>query len=380
MKRMPRAAWVAMAAGAVVLLSVVGFILLRRRAPADDVAAGPGVGSTDGWAQPLHTPAFTGDSAKLERTVIVPTLDTPMPPGKNVIWCSSFQVAWNRLKDDVIKEPIKVRNAQAVADRLNNAPQSEADLDPESFYAAAGITPEVIARIQREMATRFPNVPKPEFDVAPGWAVAYAYLAAGAKFTIPFFENDERFEFEDSSGRKTAVTSFGLRGKDTYAYEELHRQVAVLYCKMEGPGPLSQFVVDPCRTSNPNQVILACIPAKASLSEMLSDLAGKIGAESRSDDNRLGLEETLLVPNLVFDVTHRFRELEGPELVLAFQMVRFRLDRSGAELASEARLVCPAVPRHLLFDRPFLIVMRKRGAQHPFFVMWVDNAELLCKP
>jgi hypothetical protein len=23
--------------------------------------------------------------------------------------------------------------------------------------------------------------------------------------------------------------------------------------------------------------------------------------------------------------------------------------------------------------------MKKRGAQHPFFVMWVDNAELLCK-
>jgi hypothetical protein len=33
-----------------------------------------------------------------------------------------------------------------------------------------------------------------------------------------------------------------------------------------------------------------------------------------------------------------------------------------------------------IFDRPFLIVVKKRGAEHPFFVMWVDNAELLCKP
>ena len=28
---------------------------------------------------------------------------------------------------------------------------------------------------------------------------------------------------------------------------------------------------------------------------------------------------------------------------------------------------------------PFLIAMKRRGATHPFFVMWVDNAELLSK-
>jgi hypothetical protein len=35
-------------------------------------------------------------------------------------------------------------------------------------------------------------------------------------------------------------------------------------------------------------------------------------------------------------------------------------------------------PRHLRFDRPFLICVRKRepGAT-PFFLMWVDNAELM---
>jgi len=36
--------------------------------------------------------------------------------------------------------------------------------------------------------------------------------------------------------------------------------------------------------------------------------------------------------------------------------------------------------RRFVFDKPFLIVMKKRGAERPFFVMWVANAELLCKP
>jgi hypothetical protein len=30
-------------------------------------------------------------------------------------------------------------------------------------------------------------------------------------------------------------------------------------------------------------------------------------------------------------------------------------------------------------DRPFLIYMQKQDAEHPFFVMWADNAELLTR-
>ena len=48
------------------------------------------------------TETYSGSSELLERTVIVPTLDCPCPKNKNVIWCSSFQLAWNRMKDDII--------------------------------------------------------------------------------------------------------------------------------------------------------------------------------------------------------------------------------------------------------------------------------------
>ena len=65
----------------------------------------------EGWE--FHTPArqsslcptalaFDGDSKSLKQSVIIPTLDTPIPEGKNVIWCASFQMAWDRLKNDVI--------------------------------------------------------------------------------------------------------------------------------------------------------------------------------------------------------------------------------------------------------------------------------------
>ena len=62
---------------------------------------------------------------------------------------------------------------------------------------------------------------------------------------------------------------------------------------------------------------------------------------------------------------------------IAQQDILFRLNRSGAELKSEMRMYTLGGPTYYLFDRPFLVCLRKREAEHPYFVMWVDNAELL---
>src|SRR5262245_47301714 len=82
---------------------------------------------------------FDGASEQLRQTVVVPTLDSSIPEGKSVIWCASFQLAWNRLKEDVVKGPVRLANAQPLADLLNRADGSEDDLDRDSVYAAAGL-------------------------------------------------------------------------------------------------------------------------------------------------------------------------------------------------------------------------------------------------
>ncbi len=352
--------------------------------------------------------AYEGDSTGLEHTVIVPTLDTPMPPGKNVIWCSSFQVAWNHLKDDVIKAPVRVANAEEIADRLNRAPQSEADLPEGSYYATAGFVSDgIVETIQEEMAGRFPSAAKPTFEgLLPDAIVAYAYLTAGVKFTIPFFDSDEPLMFQDSTGAEVTVSSFGIRPEDHDAYRRLREQAKVLYVRhhesreqyekaTEERGhvpPPAEFAIDPCKDSSPNQIVLARIEPKASLAETLVDLQEKIGEYvSEGSFDRLIVSDVLLIPNSHWKIDHHFAELEGADKLLlnpgfelywierARQAIDFKLDRSGAELISETKVMAEAMPRYFLFDRPFLIYLKKRGAEHPFFVMWVDNAELLCK-
>src|SRR5437773_700065 len=57
-----------------------------------------------------------GSSELIRDTVIVPTLDSLIPEGKSAIWCVSFQLAWNYLKDDVAKGPVQLVGAQPLAD------------------------------------------------------------------------------------------------------------------------------------------------------------------------------------------------------------------------------------------------------------------------
>ena len=325
--------------------------------------------------------AFDGDSKDLKQSVIIPTLDAPMPDGKNVVWCATFQMAWDRLKDDVIGGPVRVANAEAVADRLNKAVVADNDLPDGSYYAAAGFAKDGIAeKIRREMPERFQKQPM-DLDDKQAVILAYAYLRANVPFTLPFFDNDEEFRFADGRGQKTRVSSFGLRPKDESKYRDLRDQVEVLYLghRDKTSGQPSEFALDLCRDSKPNQVVLACIPKNTTLLATLMDVEKKIAEGPPSDDDRrFASNSQLLVPNLNWNISNHFAELEGPDKQLlnakfrglwiktALQTIDFRLDRSGVELQSESKIAAACADPNFCFDRPFLIVVKKRGASGPF--------------
>ena len=342
---------------------------------------------------PPHS--FDGRSEDLTQTMIVPTLDTPIPEGRSAIWCASFQVAWKQFESDVVRGPVRIRDADVAVERLNRSGVSGADLPPDSLFAAAGLVRDgIVGTIRRGMAERFPGVPPPEISAPADAAVAYAYLQSAIRFPIPFFENPSPFTFTDSAGTPTEVRSFGLRPGDHGGYDRLREQVDVLFCDHAGPdgGKVETFAVDLCKDSSPDQIILARIGRSGTLADALVDLRRRIAASpSAGYQRRLGPNDTLLVPEMNWGVDHRFRELEGRDKVLldgpvaglyldtARQVIRFRLDRSGVRLASESTIQYKSSPRDFHFDRPYLIVMQKRGASHPYFVMWVEDAELLSR-
>jgi hypothetical protein len=110
-----------------------------------------------------------------------------------------------------------------------------------------------------------------------------------------------------------------------------------------------------------------------------------------------GSGDTLAVPKLNFDLRGDFPALEGLVLLPSpaahvknlktksvKQLVRFQLNEKGAILKSEAVITMRTSivferrePHVMIFDRPFLILMKRQNSDHPYFALWVGNASLL---
>jgi len=342
-----------------------------------------------------RTRTFSDSTEGLAQTVVVPTLDTPCPPGRNVIWCSSFQLAWNEIRDTVIRAPLEVPAAADVAARLNAAKESVADLDTNSVYAAGGWVHEGIReRIRREMAAEFPSHEVPDFNDYNSGILAYSYLTVQVSFKHPFRQVHDGLMFTDSHGNETKVGGFGLWRAYLRRYKDAREQMEILYAQRDAndSGELTECALDLCRHSKPYQVVVANIEPKGSLAETLEYLHTRMASFEKppyyGEDRRFGANDELRIPEMFWRIDHRFRELIGKvvansappmPIVEALQTIEFRLDRSGVVLESDSRMAVASAPRYFEFNRPFLVYVKKRDAERPFFVMWVDNAELLVR-
>jgi hypothetical protein len=345
------------------------------------------------------------DSNDLTQTAFVATLDSNLPANKNVIWCATFQMAWDKLKNDIIKEPVKLIDAQDLANQMNRSEFPPENLDADSYYAAAGFVEDgIIEKVKADMAKRFPDEPAPVFNAGYYTLVnpilTYAYLNANIQFKNLFYTYKKPFTFESSNREKTNVTAFSCANERDVNYYKVRDQIIVLYFERGKDINSNYFAVDLCAYTQPYQVILALMPQKNTFQEMISDVENKIA--SYKNYFRFGplfnQTDNLIVPDVIANITHDYKEFIkkniGNEpwkskryfIFDAQQTIDFSLGKSGAVIKSQAKgggggmMGGASEPRYMYFNRPFLIYSKKRQPDaKPFFVMWIDNAELLKK-
>jgi len=322
------------------------------------------------------TPSLQADTSGLAGTTVVAALDSPLPPGKNAIWCGSFLAAWQRI-EELVGAPVQFGETAAIRATSASSPASSDWLpDGDSYSRAGWIRDGVVADIQREMARLFPGCSTPTFPLLPqDAAVAYGFSQCSMRFPVAYFDSTEPMPFIDFEGRSTPVRTFGVRMSDANGALEQRNQARVLFNSGGADG--HEFALDLCRTSTQVQIVFARIGKADTLARMIAnvhDMTAHAGPRSRVP--MLLPMDVMLVPNMNWQIAHHF--LSKDFLAQVIQDTRFRLDRHGVELKSEATMSLVGGGADVYAGSgPFLVYITRRDAPVPFLAVWIETAELL---
>ena len=315
-------------------------------------------------------------ASDLQRTAVVPTLDTPIIAGTNLIWCGTFQLAWNEL-GDLVDEEIHISPEHPMVAKLNRKELTHADLDETTYFVTAGI-PGSRLYSQSGSATPPPASLATLSQFSQPIASAYAYLAVDLPFEWAFERLKHPLDFKG-----TKVKSFGIY---QYLESQERERRAATQLRIYDRAHEHDVIIELVTRQTGHRLILAMVPIQTTLADTIQSVQARIDT---SEPEQIGDGENLTIPLLDFDLTREYvelvnrplnvssRVLNGRPIGQATQNIRFKLDERGAHLRSAGSIAVFGIAPPLIFDKPFLIFLQYEGSDTPYFAAWIDNPELL---
>ncbi len=103
-----------------------------------------------------NKPISNIDSKNLKNTIFTPRLNQEIKTGQNVVYCSSFQLAWNELKDKIVHEAVRLENEPPLGSFLNDGLSNKDDVSADGYLAMAGFAGEnIVPRINNLLREKF---------------------------------------------------------------------------------------------------------------------------------------------------------------------------------------------------------------------------------
>ncbi|HEY0256685.1 MAG TPA: hypothetical protein VGC39_04510 [Candidatus Methylacidiphilales bacterium] len=333
------------------------------------------------------------DVSKLPDTEFLAHPDLPLDATKNILWCGTLQLAWNEAIN-LVGEKLQFITQPPEVDLLNQEDFTRADLDSASYVALADFEHNhVETEIRAALEKTFGGAASPELipptptNPGPYDFVAYAYLYKNLAFAHPFAKNEPL----DFSGHK--VKNFGFLTDKERLDPAVFDQVEI-----DDYASSDDFIITLQTKASDDQLILAKIAPGATMRATIAGVLQRIASRNGHYDTATK-RDFMAVPDLNFDLGKSFDELigltlkPGPNIKVknlvtseVKQLIRFQLNEKGAVLKSEAamtmvgsavQMIPPPPPYQLIFDKPFLILMKQAKSDQPYFTMWIGNASLL---
>ena len=331
------------------------------------------------------------DSNKLIKSIITPVLEEKIVPGKNIIYCSTLQIAWNKFCNDImLHNPVKFKNPPWYVNFLNKNMNNKSDLSNDSYYVAAGEGKDnIIAKINIELKQKFPNANDLDIKISENNFIVYSYLYKQLKFFKEFEVLDSPILFGNQFD-SNKVSGFGINkfdGDKLEKYEGLMNQVKIWYYD-EKYG----FIIELIPEKDLDSIFISTLKPLDNLIDTYKNIMTYI---TKGNSEELGDKDTLQIPKINFDLLHSYKELDNQEILNdgfggsylenLSQNIKFKLDEKGAILSSDTTMIgiikggAPLTNRKLIVNSPFILFLKQKNADLPYFVLYVDNIEFLEK-
>lgn len=316
-------------------------------------------------------------TSEYNRTKITPITEIEINNNENLIYCSSFKIAWDRL-NNLFEKPLKLDTNINWVNILNKTPK-DSSVDDKYLTAMAGFgKTDIVQKINSELNKKFGVSYQPNFELMEDDILSFSYLRKDIRFSARLDIIYPKMIFNN----KDKVSQFGLE-------HSFHKYRSILIHNYRNK---DDFIIELKATNKNEGVYLAKIKPGESLKATYDNVFKRINLKETDTLERF---DKLFIPYIKYDIKKEYYELYGRTFEKdsvekyttkrAIQIIDFDLNKNGISIKSLVEITEEAVAedvksREYIFDKPFLIILKEKDKQSPYFLMWVGNSELMIKP
>ena len=304
--------------------------------------------------------------SELKKTKFIPTLEHKISNDKNSVYCVTFLLAWEEIRNQ-INTPLTITNEYLDLKLLNHSTSFKNVLKSNEYKVSGEVDGDLIS--------------------------ARAEFNKSLPFELKLQSFNNKLTFD---GQK--ISSFGVNGYDN---NEQLNIVKIIYYKND-----NNFIIKLLPKEKEQEIILFKTEKSFNtIAEMTKEIEKlkEIGMIEKKNEKTSWKyyykeEDVVIIPKFNFNIETNYNSLEGNrfntnkqnyQIEYAWQRTAFILDENGAEIESEAEIAVAVEemeedyekpkPKKMIFDKPFLILLKRTDSKNPYFGLWTTNTELMIK-
>ncbi len=299
----------------------------------------------------------------------------------NYVWGGAMNLAWNELNENILQEKLELNTTDNIAlemvEKLNDAPFSKNDLDEKSYYIKSGYGQKTVDEINQESKKKFPSksFADLQMDLSPKDIISYAYFLKEIEYETIFKEDNVLFNEEKVQGF-IADNEDQKDNVKILKYDNDDKFIIKLELKDKSDELILAKGYD---MTNPQQAVL------------------EINENNKDNLKTINSRDSFKAPKIHLDHHRDYIELIGKSLnnkefkkyfiAQMFENIKFDMDEKGARVENEGVIAMeitssefttkPPEPKNFILDKPYWIVMKRTNSENPYFILGINNMELM---